>query len=231
MGGPPGFREITARLLHYLNERVRRGELTERGLARLTGYSQPHIHNVLKGARILGMELADQVMGLLDIPLTSLLTQEELAGRAPPDVASGVPVPILAGYLGGGSSYPRFSPSLERRSLPASLVSGLVSPVLVRAHVDEKFMWPLIWPRDLLLLDRSPRERRQPMFEGVYALSWAKKGHLTRCRRVGQALVVMVDDAADPPPISKPISLENRNILDIVQGKVVWLERELAGPV
>ena len=231
MNGLPGFREIAARLLHYLNERVRRGELTERGLARLAGYSQPHIHNVLKGARVLGLDLADQVMALLDIPLTSLLTQEELAGRAPPDMSSGVPVPILDGYLGAGSSYPRFSPSLDRRSLPASLLSGLVSPVLARVHVNEKAMWPLVWPRDLLLLDRSLSERRRPIFEAVYALSWAEKGHLARCRRVGQALVVVVDEPSDPPPISRPISLEHRSILDIVQGKVVWLEREFAGPV
>ena len=47
----------------------------------------------------------------------------------------------------------------------------------------------------------------------------------------GQALVVVVDEPVDPLPISKPISLEKRNILDIVQGKVVWLERELADPV
>ena len=231
MSDSPGFREIAVRLLHHLNQRVRRGELTERGLARLTGYSQPHIHNVLKGARMVGMDLADQVMTLLDIPLISLLTQEELAGRAPPEIASGVPLPVLDGYLGGGASYPRLSATVERRFFPASVLSRLISPVLARVHVAEKSMWPLIWPQDLLLLDRSPRERRRPIFEGVYALSWAKKGHLARCRPVGQALVVVVDEPGDPPPISRPISLENRNILDVVQGKVVWLERELAGPV
>ena len=48
---------------------------------------------------------------------------------------------------------------------------------------------------------------------------------------IRQHLGRVVDEPGDRPPISKPISLENRNILDIVQGKVVWLERELAGPV
>ena len=156
MSDSPGFREIAVRLLHHLNQRVRRGELTERGLARLTGYSQPHIHNVLKGARMVGMDLADQVMTLLDIPLISLLTQEELAGRAPPEIASGVPLPVLDGYLGGGASYPRLSATVERRFFPASVLSRLISPVLARVHVAEKSMWPLIWPQDLLLLDRSP---------------------------------------------------------------------------
>ena len=92
-------------------------------------------------------------------------------------------------------------------------------------------MRPLIWPQDLLLLDRSLRERRRPVFESVYALSWGKKGHLVRCRRVGQALVLVVDEPGDPPPISKPIFLKNLNILDIVQGEVVWLERELVDPL
>ena len=84
MNAPLGFRCLAARLTRYLNELVRRGEISERGLARLSGYSQPHIHNVLKGARKMNLELADQIMELLGIPLLSLFTQKELSGLAPP---------------------------------------------------------------------------------------------------------------------------------------------------
>ena len=231
MGRSPGFREMGARLLHYLNERVRRGEITERGLARLTGYSQPHIHNVLKGARLIQMELGDRIMDLLAIPLTALLTQDELEGRAPREPTHGVPVPILDGYLGNRSPYPQLSSAGDRRFFPGSALAGMISPVLARVHEKERSMWPLIWPGDLVLLDRSPAERRRPMFESIYTLCWAKKGIIARCRRVGTALVVVVDDPGDHPAVSHPISLENRNILDIVQGKIVWLGREFAGPV
>jgi hypothetical protein len=45
------FQELHRRLTSLLLERVRKGELTERGLSRVTRVSQPHIHNVLKGKR------------------------------------------------------------------------------------------------------------------------------------------------------------------------------------
>ena len=106
MNAPLGFRCLAARLARYLNELVRRGEISERGLARLTGYSQPHIHNVLKGARRMNAEVADQIMELLGIPLLSLFTQQELSGLAPPRGAEALPIPLLEGSLGGGQSVP-----------------------------------------------------------------------------------------------------------------------------
>jgi transcriptional regulator with XRE-family HTH domain len=53
--------------------RIRSGEITERGLARLTGLSQSHIHNVLKGARILTPDVADALIRHLRISLLELL--------------------------------------------------------------------------------------------------------------------------------------------------------------
>ena len=43
------FQDARLRLLAYVRNQVRNGELTERGFARLIGISQPHAHNVLKG--------------------------------------------------------------------------------------------------------------------------------------------------------------------------------------
>ena len=45
------FADVRNALTAVLRARVRNGELTERGLARLVGVSQPHIHNVLKGSK------------------------------------------------------------------------------------------------------------------------------------------------------------------------------------
>lgn len=56
------FRDLQDRLAANLRERVRGGEVTERGLARLTRVSQPHIHNVLKGKKLLSTNMADQIM-------------------------------------------------------------------------------------------------------------------------------------------------------------------------
>jgi plasmid maintenance system antidote protein VapI len=57
---------------------VRSGDATERGLARLTGVSQPHMHNVLKGKRLLSVEMADQVVGQLHLDLLDFIEPGEL---------------------------------------------------------------------------------------------------------------------------------------------------------
>jgi plasmid maintenance system antidote protein VapI len=71
------FLKLRDRLTASLRERVQRGELTERRLARLTGISQPHIHNVLNGKRMLSPETADKVIATLGIDLLDLVEPEE----------------------------------------------------------------------------------------------------------------------------------------------------------
>jgi transcriptional regulator with XRE-family HTH domain len=75
------FRELQMRFIGFLRERVRSGELTERGLARLTGVSQPHIHNVLKEKRLLSIETSDRILRRLRMDLLDLVRPEELAER------------------------------------------------------------------------------------------------------------------------------------------------------
>lgn len=75
------FLELERRFVDHLRHRVRSGELTERSLARITGISQPHIHNVLCGKRSLSIETADVILHVLHIDLLDLLDPEE---RLPP---------------------------------------------------------------------------------------------------------------------------------------------------
>jgi hypothetical protein len=72
------FHDLQQRLLEELRQRVRSGAATERGLALHTGISQPHLHNVLKGKRILSLEKADEVLGRLQIDIFHLIEPEEL---------------------------------------------------------------------------------------------------------------------------------------------------------
>jgi hypothetical protein len=67
------FLDLQENLLRLVRERVRSGELTERGLARMTGISQPHIHNVLKGKRVLSIESADLILSCLHIDVRDLV--------------------------------------------------------------------------------------------------------------------------------------------------------------
>lgn len=72
------FQEFYRRLILHIQERVRSGQLTERALARLTGISQPHIHNVLKGKRIFSAPVADQILHALKLDLLDLVEPAEL---------------------------------------------------------------------------------------------------------------------------------------------------------
>jgi hypothetical protein len=72
------FHDLQQRLLEELRQRVRSGAATERGLARLCGLSQPHLHNVLKGKRELSLRKADGVLHRLQIDLLHLIEPEEL---------------------------------------------------------------------------------------------------------------------------------------------------------
>jgi transcriptional regulator with XRE-family HTH domain len=72
------FYELQQRLLEELRQRVRSGAATERGLARTAGISQPHLHNVLKGKRLLSMDKADELLRRLQIDVLQLIHPEEL---------------------------------------------------------------------------------------------------------------------------------------------------------
>jgi len=72
------FRELQRRLVAHLRTLVRSGDATERGLARLTGVSQPHMHHVLNGQRLLSLEMADQVITQLHLDLLDFIEPAEL---------------------------------------------------------------------------------------------------------------------------------------------------------
>lgn len=75
------LKDIQARLAERICAMVRNGELTERGLARRAGISQPHLHNVLKGKKCLSMQTADIIMRELGLNVFDLIGEGENAER------------------------------------------------------------------------------------------------------------------------------------------------------
>lgn len=67
------FETLQYRLLARVRSCVRNGELTERGLARMIGISQPHMHHILKGVRTLSIENADRILRRLDLTVLDLI--------------------------------------------------------------------------------------------------------------------------------------------------------------
>jgi transcriptional regulator with XRE-family HTH domain len=78
------FLELHCRLGEYVAAKVRRGELTERGLARRTGISQPHLHNVLKGKRFFSWQSADVVLNELGLSVIDLMKRSDETGAPQP---------------------------------------------------------------------------------------------------------------------------------------------------
>jgi transcriptional regulator with XRE-family HTH domain len=71
------FQNMHERLAEHIATKVRNGEITERGLAKRAGISQPHLHNVLKGKRFFSLQSADLVMQELDLSVIDLIRETD----------------------------------------------------------------------------------------------------------------------------------------------------------
>ncbi len=119
-----GFDNLRTRLIEQLRHRIRNGEVTERALARKTGISQPHLHNLLKGVRALNAGRSDQLLTKLGLTALDLFEGEELRRALSLRARQGevlLEVPVLEDRLGPGLPWPdRLSP-FERVEVPAPL--------------------------------------------------------------------------------------------------------------
>ncbi len=225
-----GFEDLSGRLLHRAREAVRRGEVSERMLAKLCGYSQPHMHNVLAGVRNMPNGMADRLLAAFDLPLVELYTEQELSTRAAAEEPRSASLPLLEGALGGGRPFPRQPWRAKYLRFPVEFAAEAINPAVAVVDFRESAMWPTVSPGDLVVMDRSPALRRAPRFEDVFAVNWRGKSYLRRCQRVGQALMIALDQEPEgsgrkgPPP---RIELPHETILEIVQGRIIWIARDI----
>lgn len=77
------FQTLRRRLLETLRRRVRNGEWSERNLAARAAISQPHLHNILKGAREPSNEHADALLRTAGLTIADLMTEAEWDQRQP----------------------------------------------------------------------------------------------------------------------------------------------------
>ena len=222
------FRLLQNRLVSHIRARVRNGEISERSLARLTGISQPHIHNVLKGARLLSAEMADQILQRLRIDLVDLLTANEAGatrgvppGQEPADTGECRMVALLDGWIGREYAYPTAT-GRERYPFAAAEVARLESPVAARLAPDA-LRAPIFAGRGVVLLDRAEKVRLRPDEEGYFALDLCGGGTIGLVRRAGRHLYLWVclGDAWQSVP------LPDRDPLEVVRGRVSLVVRQL----
>jgi len=220
------FQLLQSRLIAHIKARVRNGDGTERSLARLSGISQSHMHNVLKGARIFSPEFADQVLNRLHIDLLDLVESAEAADmpRAP---SAQQPlyrtVALLGGYIGPEHPYPLGRNASGGYPFLQDDLQGLESPVAARLAPDP-CMADLFTGGAVVLLDRSEARSSDPE-EGYYALDMGGQGAIRLVKPGIRRLYLLGRDAGDDPQKWPSIALPNRSLLQLIKGRVKLVVR------
>jgi transcriptional regulator with XRE-family HTH domain len=209
------FALLQERLVTLVRNRVRSGEVTERGLATLAGVSQPHVHNVLKGARRLSPDMADHLLRLLHISLLDLLEREEIGTAvAGPSRALHRTVRCLRRPLGPGRAFP--DEGDETYPFRAADLDDLEDPVAAQVGKDPFLPQP-VQENDWVLLDRGEGIRLRPA-RGLYVVQIR-----------GEALVrfaMRVEGVWDVASFGR-LPADDQAILDVMKAKVVWIGRRL----
>jgi hypothetical protein len=223
------FIDLQTLLLESLRTRVRNGELTERGLAKLVGVSQPHIHNVLKGTRLLSMNLADQILTHLNLSVFDLVEPGQLepsAAPAAPETIDRTFVPVLEGRLGPGHPWPTRVHGQERFEVPAKQLSGMIGAVVVELAEDVA-MSNVFDAGDFALLDQSLAARTTVEENGLYAVKRGNTGLLRRLRTEAGITYIVAEDALADSAAWEPINLEYQTIQYVVRARATLVVREI----
>lgn len=222
------FEDLHDRLLEIARERVRSGLVSESGLARASGISQPHLHNALKKIRTLSPPAVDRLMRALEVTLAALVWHR------PGGIEEGVSaVPRLRMPLGPGMG-PEFGTLAGQYPVPSFLLRGLGEPLIATLSPD------LVLPRlleagDVVLLDQNHEVRRTPDRARTCWVVREQAGLRARyvMRREGVFYLANEETLARPERW-QPVPGPPGNILEIVRARIVWISREMetqpAGP-
>jgi hypothetical protein len=221
---------VQENLVEELRRRVRNGESTERALAKLTGISQPHMHNVLKGQRLLSSDLADVILQRLEISLFDLIDRREMMAflnRNTNLESRVVAVPVLEGLLGPGYPLPRHVPTPEVHTVPYQQASMTTQPMVARLAADPE-MVEVFAEGDLILLDQSETLRTHLQPQGYYVVNTPAGALVRAIRRESDHLTLLTRETDEREPAgagATRIPLAGADLLGLVLARVVWLNQ------
>ncbi|MGB6943800.1 MAG: hypothetical protein WBE37_15480 [Bryobacteraceae bacterium] len=221
------FQDARLRLLAYVRNQVRNGELTERRFARLIGISQPHAHNVLKEVRTLSPEIFDLILKYLHMSLLDLASIEEIEAqiegrRARERVAE---IAFLATPIGPGRAWPEGVNS--RWSFSPPLPSPTASADLIMAHLaEDPAMNVTLFSCDIALLDTSDLGRLAISPRGLYVVERSGEAVLRYLRWGARCCYLVTDANLDNPTDWEPLALSGAALREAVRARVLWLGRE-----
>jgi len=211
------FQQLQNQLIEVLRDRIRNGEITERRLAKITGVSQPHMHNVLKGARVLSPDISDRILRGIRLSVHELWRHENAS------IDPGVPV--LDDPAGPEHPYPRESFG-ARYPFPGEIVSHLRFPAVFRLARDPQ-MEPDLRERDRVLVDRSHVMRRLPDRESLYVIGDGGCALVRYVRHEGSQLYLGTAKNRHSPSEWNRVDLGDRDILEVIRGRIVWICRQM----
>jgi transcriptional regulator with XRE-family HTH domain len=224
------FAELQQQLLATLRTRLQNGEITERRLALLTGISQPHVHNVLKGERILSISATDRILARLHITVLDLLEPGDSDCHIRAGYGGGyVEVPVLDGWLGPGLPLPIKPSRVHHYPFLAHFLTSVEQPVLARLAADPK-MDTLFRENDLILLDQSPVRRAQLRHNTTYVVNRSGEGVVRSLHQERDDLLILGSHGRRQADGCEILSLEGVHLLDVVRARVAWIGRFLDTP-
>ncbi len=222
---PLSFDTLLNRLLASVRLRVSNGDFTERGLARLIGISQPHLHHILKGMRLLTPEIGDALMATLAMSLMDLIDEAAL-GQALLDrqclPGSYQHLPLLDGCLGPGSPFPDWRAVAQWIQAPSAAWDHARRPALVRCNPDPDAGLPLRVTR-FALIDQDETARLTPAARSWYALRWRGAGYIRQIRRESGSIFVLGQISFEPSELPSVIELDGNSVLHVIRARIVWL--------
>jgi hypothetical protein len=224
-----GFSDLQNRLIELIRAKLRNGELTERGLARRVGVSQPHLHNVLKRVRLLTTELADLLLAEMHLSLSDLLVEDDaLPAHRPAAVPQMRPqreIPFLNGPVGPGHVWPRYALWDECYLFPTEEVDGLELPAFARLERDTR-MEPLLDGCTLGLLDMWNGVEKVLQNAGYYVVRSGAECVIRRVNRGGRLLYLVAEDNTGLPEQWEAVSIPLGKLADVILARVVWAGKE-----
>ena len=217
------FAKFQGRLLNYLKLRIRNGDLTERGLARMIGISQPHMHNVLKGVRSLSPEVGDLILVRLRVSLVDFLEMKELARHTDvqsPSFFESCYIPVLSGMVGPGQPWPLHVEGSKRFLIDRSTIADFSAPIICRMGSDSR-MCPAIQEGDFGLLDQSKSARESPDPDGLYLIKSGNHALIRRVRRGSEKMLYLVtEDTLSIPAAWQRVLLLDKQAAHVIRARV-----------
>ena len=221
------YQDAQSRLLALVRDRIHNGELTERGLARRIGISQPHVHNVLKGVRNLSPEIFDSILEHFQMSLLDLAPAEDLEARLRHrhSLERSAEAAFLANPIGPGRPWPATIDSQRRFPLPFASLLAPADLVMAQLVFDPN-MAATLDDADIALLDVSEQRRHEVVPDGLYVVSRGRETLLRYIRWGAHSHYLASDRTLDNPAAWEQVRLRPAELLAAVRARVRWLGRE-----